>query len=88
MVSFERSELDTNSLSLATARCISVILLHSSATATSMNTEKCVCLFYDLEFISLNFRVEIDLNDNFKSRRDCSRLKFYEIIKFTFRCRS
>ena len=68
-------------------RCIGVIR-HSSVTATSMNTGKFICLFYFLEFISLNFRVEIDFNDNFESYRDCSRLKFYEIIKLTFRCRS
>ena len=67
--------------------CIGVIL-HSSVTATSMNTGKFIFLFYDLEFILLNFRVEIDFNDNFESYMDCSRLKFYEIIKFTFLYRS
>ena len=33
-------------------------------------------LFYDLEFILLNFRVEIDFNENFDSYRDRSNLKF------------
>ena len=49
-----------------------------------VNTRKFVCLIHDLEFISLNFRLEIDVNDIFESYRDCSRLKFYEIIKLTF----
>ena len=68
-------------------KCIGVIL-HSSVTATSVNSGKFICLFYDLEFISLNFRIETDFNDNFESYRYCSHLKFYEIIKFTFLCRS
>ena len=60
----------------------------SSVTSTSMNIGKFICLLYGFEFISLNFRVEIDFNENFESFRDCSRVKFYEIIKFTFLCRS
>ena len=56
--------------------------------STWVNTRKFVCLFLDLEFISLNFRLEIDVNDIFESHKDRSRLKFYEIIKLTFLCRS
>ena len=32
-----------------------------------MNTGKFICLFYDLEFISLNVCLEIDFNENFES---------------------
>ena len=59
--------------------CISVIL-HSSVTAILINTGKFICLFYDLEFILLNFRVEIDFNR-------IGTADVYEIIMLTFLCR-